>query len=361
MMSAGPINIVQAMEPDDAGLRDMARTCVMDGSMRISLEREPNFFTANERLGGRHDTLIARDQNNQQIIGTGSRVLRTTFLDGEERETSYLYGLRLHPSYRGSVGVLRRGYDSLKSLDRTAFPICLTSIAAENRRARALLEAGLSGFPRYHKIGTYVTLAMTTIGRRHSSCAPNLRSADWSSDQVQQLNAILKARDFAPVISDSEVKNWREHSGLSPLFLVSRGNDTLALGAVWDQRAFKQIRVHSYTPWLHVLRPLVNLASRLMRLPQLPQPGAAIESVYLSFFHAVNAGAAHVLIDAAMFRAGQIGASILLLGLPASHPLMTSIARRYRARCYATHLYLVSWAEDALPKIAFPWPEASLL
>src|SRR5271157_2608270 len=50
-----------ATTEDDADLRQLLRETPMPGPIKVSLEREPEFFAVARQEGGRHDTVVIRD------------------------------------------------------------------------------------------------------------------------------------------------------------------------------------------------------------------------------------------------------------------------------------------------------------
>jgi hypothetical protein len=120
--------------------------------------------------------------------------------------------------------------------------------------------------------------------------------------------------------------------------------------ALWDQNAFKQTIVHGYAGALAHLRPFVNVAAPLWRMPRLPAVGEPLRQVYLS--HLAVEGHDPVLfqalIDTALADAGRRGFALALTGLAARHPLAAVLTRRYRPHEYRAILHTVHWpGEDA--------------
>jgi len=74
--------------------------------------------------------------------------------------------LRLDAAYAGRFDILRRGYQFFRELQADApADFYFTSIAADNERARRLLERGLPSMPRYEFIGEFVTVLLRSARR----------------------------------------------------------------------------------------------------------------------------------------------------------------------------------------------------
>jgi len=157
------IRYTLATPADDADLRALLREQGMPSWVEMTLEREPSFF-AGAGWFGQERAVIAREGND--VVGMCTAARQRLFLDGQPASVDYLGGLRVHPRWRGNVRTLRGGFRQLETaepraaargdnlVDGSPFKgepadFRFTSIAAENLRARRLLEAGLPGFPRY--------------------------------------------------------------------------------------------------------------------------------------------------------------------------------------------------------------------
>ena len=86
---------------DDAELRSLFRNIPMDGAIRVTFEREPNFFAAAAIRGDFHQVGIVCEAATQKIVGTGTRSVGRAFLNGRPCPLGYLCDLRLSPKYRG--------------------------------------------------------------------------------------------------------------------------------------------------------------------------------------------------------------------------------------------------------------------
>jgi hypothetical protein len=151
---------------------------------------------------------------------------------------------------------------------------------------------------------------------------------------------------FAPV--------WRARSleqlvraNLRPedFLIVRRGPGIGACLAVWDQSGFKQTVVRGYARPLAMLRPAVNLAAAILRMPRLPAVGVALRQVYLSHLAVTDDDPAlfRALIAAGLAEAHRRGFELALVGLAARHPLAPALAQAWRHREYRSLLHLVHW------------------
>jgi hypothetical protein len=341
---AGHLCFAVATGSDDADIRRLLRENPMPGRISLSFEREPNYFADANLPGELKRTIIARDGG--RVVCVGNCMIRRRFVNGQPATVGYLGGLRLNASHAGRFEILRHGYEFFHQLqaDRPA-DFYFTSIAADNERARTLLERGLPGMPSYEFTGEFVTVLIPSKRGQ-----PVLRFAATNNLSAEQLIELLnnhnRERQFAPCWSEDEL------AALQPLGLQSDDFKSIgdsgridAVAALWDQRGFKQTVVRGYTPSLARARPVLNLATRLVGGAKLPAIGKVLNNAFVSHL----ASESHEpdilvqLISALRGSAAQRGIELLTLGFAANDPRMAVLRRNFRGREYHSRLYVVCW------------------
>ena len=360
---------VEAARPDDdPGLRELLRRRAMGGLIRLTLEREPCVWHAAAVEGERHHTVVARERATGKIVGLGSRAVRQVWVDGERARLGYLAQLRLAPELRAGRRLLAAGY---RSCDRERredeLPYDLTSIVADNVAARRLLERGLPGLPRYHRLCRLVTLTLPTRRRRLGSGVVRQAGEDQLPAIVQCLERNLSRYQYAPAWTEADLRSTSRSRGLKArdfLVVSDPADDGQVAGcaAIWDQRSFKQVVVRDYAPALRRFRPLLNLMLVVAGRPRLPPPGSSLDLAYLSHL-AVDGDRPEVaveLIRAARHQAACRGLDYLALSLAESHPLLPAVRRAFPARELSSVLYLVGRGdtESRLPSFGGTSPAA---
>jgi len=132
----------------------------------VSREREPDTRLARGIEGERHHVLLVRDAERRCLLGMGSRSVRRVFVNGTPARVGYLGQLRV-PALHGRLRSLTAGYRAIRSTHRPdELPFDLTSVVADNARARRILEGGLPGMPRYRPIAELETSLFPARGRR---------------------------------------------------------------------------------------------------------------------------------------------------------------------------------------------------
>jgi hypothetical protein len=361
----GDIQFRIAEARDDPAIRQLLRECAMSGRIGISLQREPSFFQAGSIEGPDHHAVIAT--SNGQIIALGSLSVRHRFINGKPLCVGYLGSLRLHPSHAGRFDILRRGYGFLRELQQKLnVPIYLTSIAADNRRAIALLERGLPGMPRYEHAGNLVTLLLRTRRRRRATPVGEL-DLDRTDSLLAHVNESMSRFQFAPLWTRDELDRILQAQIQRGNLLGIMDSGRIAGSAsLWDQRSIKQTIITAYPRHLAIVRPLWNLVAPIFRTLPLPPVGKAISQAFVAHLAVSDSrsNATIALIDALAGRAYDAGIEILAIGLDSRDPRLAAIRRAFATRAYATRLYTVRWPDDPMSEPLderLIYPEVALL
>ena len=119
---------------------------------------------------------------------------------------------------------------------------------------------------------------------------------------------------------------------------------------MWDQSAYKQNVVHSYTGWMKLAAPCYNATAPWLMRPRLPQPGEKIRNAYAALVSIAedNLTVFNDLLTAAIARAATCGLDYLLLGLDERDTLLKA-ARKRPHFLYRSCLYLAEWPDGRSP------------
>ena len=364
--SAGGVTYRKAGPDDDAAIREVLRSNDMESWVRMSIEREPSYFSG-EDLFGESTTVIAHQSDApQQVVGMYSMAVQPTHLNGAAVTTGYLGALRVNPGYRHRLRILKNGFDSARALAGIdALPV-FTSVASDNRVARRLLEANLRGMPCYTPVGELDSMGFATRQGRARGLLQPAGPADIPA-LVEFFNAAAADYQFSPALSRQWLAGLPGRTGLElgDFWLLKDGSLLRGSVAVWDQRAFKQIVSRGYRFPLNGLLGGYNLFAGLSGRVQLPRPGAQLEQAFLSFF-ALDAKAADVVTDVvseALSIAARKGARVATLGLSAENPLAARLGNSLHASIYRSCIETVHWPDRPAPPLDGrpPQPEVALL
>lgn len=343
----------RATEADDAVLRRFLRGSGMNRWVEMAIEREPSFFAARD-LGGTEWAAIAED--NGDVVGMYHAAVRPAYLHGNPDRVGYLGGLRVASEYRHRIRYLRQGYASIRTLApvEEAIPWWFTVVAADNRVARRLLEAGIDGLPVYRPLGEYVTYAMPTSRAVRRGLWRQARDGDEQA--MMALHRAQSSRlNLSPVLDAALIARV----GRDRFFVMERGGALHGVAALWDQRAFKQIVAARYRPPIGTLLPFYNAGARLLRRIPLPPEGRPLDHAFVAFLalsDELQSEGRAVLADLLSHASTPIAS----VGLHAASPL-TGIVGSFNPVRYHAVIYRVAFeAEDATGRLPVQ-PEAAFL
>ena len=272
---------VQAGPADDAALRARMAADWLRGNLSVSFRREPSYFAGCELQGDEAQVYKCIDTASGGLVGMGARLMTRVFVNGVSQRIGLLSDLRLAPEARGGT-LVARGYRVVRALhEADPVPFYLTVILEGNRTALSTLASGRAGLPTYRDFGRMLTPAIHLDLPR-----PALRVRGVQFRRATDADAPALAELFACAASRRQCARDDRPlpPGLTPgdYFVAEQASHLLACVAAWDQHALRQTHLESYSPWLGALRPLYNLATRLLPLKPLPAVGARIPYLYLA-------------------------------------------------------------------------------
>lgn len=334
---------------DDREVRELLGHGAMDGPVRLAMTRDPDHRLAGGIEGDRHELMLTRGSDGA-IAGMGARSVYPAYVDGAAQRVGYLGQFRVAAGRRGP----RRLAEGFRALEDTRGPgelaFDVTCVLSDNTPALRLLERGLPGLPRYHRVRGLETLVIATqpcrrAGRRFRRATRADRAAIAAC-----LERCNRHQQLAPIWDEATLGCRQRCRDLHPEdFLVADGADGIqACVAVWDQRRFKQVRVQSYSGWLKRSRRLVNAGLRLAGKPSLPPAPSTLPLAYLSHLGCSNdePGTAIEAISAALAQSRQRGLEQLSLTMPTDHPFMKPLRQAFGAYRLTSQLYAVDWDDS---------------
>lgn len=343
-----------ATPQDNPELLRILRDNPVAGSISVSFQREPNFFKASKSGSLRHFVIVIRDEKLGRIAGFGEVSVRRVYVNGEAVEAGYLSQLRLDWPYRGKGHKISAALKFVRALhERGIASVYFSTIVTGNHAAKRFLEAPHPGCPQFlpaQELVSYLIPTRTSrsldgvrpqIGGSPQKIAECLR---YHSKQLQYASAWsaeeLANADFCPGLRNDDFLVVHDRSGIT------------ACAAVWDQSSYKQCVIDGYSTALRFLRPWINAASPLSRVPKLPPAGRQLPFSYLSHLavnhHKPDQFIALVVSACALARERK-GSDYLALTLSEQHPFCRVLERYFRPRSYRSCLYQVTFNGEPPP------------
>ncbi|HVF40838.1 MAG TPA: hypothetical protein VM939_13140 [Gemmatimonadaceae bacterium] len=275
--------IVRSAVPEDnEALIALAAACPMRGPLTLRIDRAPDFFALNRLEGDRWSVGVA--ERNGVIVGCIGNSERRVWLDGSPHLTGYTGDLKVHPEHRDGIvadELTRFGVRANAELPRGT-PTLITVLAGNRAMERRL--AGPRGLPRFDRIATVRTHSITIMWKRRLPRGLSLRvqRATWKDldEMIALWNRVAPQRHFAPVLDADSLSDWiRKAPGLDiSSYRLARDSHGELLGfvALWDQSAFKELRVDAYSARMAAARHCFNAVATAIGGEKLPAPGMAL-------------------------------------------------------------------------------------
>ncbi len=258
------------------------------GNMNFSLEREPDIFAALEVEGFNAEIIVVKDTSNNQLACAAVKSRKVSYKNGLPTWVGYLSGLRVGEKYRNSfaLGRLFKYFNDVFETDRCTF--YLTSVFEDNIHAANILTSKKANIPIFEPFCNFRTFVFKPQSpKRIQTTDFQIRRANINdlTTIVSFLNNYGQQRQFFPKY---EISDFNQNEGIlknlkiNDIALAFRGNNLVGTMALWNQTAFRQWKIHSYSKWFRFFRRAINLLARMKRMPEFPKAGNVIDYNYLS-------------------------------------------------------------------------------
>lgn len=345
----GTPRVGRMLPTEDAQVRALLRATIMPGAVRLAFTREPSYSAFEGAAGGCDHTVVAR--HGDRVVGIGRASMHALHRNGVVASVAYLAELRVAAGTPASVGLLRAGYAELAEALRDArVEACFTSIASDNERARRVLERGTRlGLPAYRPLARLVTLVAPVRAVRGDPGAerPSARARAEESDQATVADFLQSHAARSNLSLDwthERIETLARHGVGADEFVVLRRNGVVtSVGAVWDQRPFRQVVIDGYGGMLRATRPIVNVGLRLTGASPLPSSGSVLAQGFVLGCAVERPADWEALWPALAARARSKGLAWLTVSRDARDPELAALRKITRGREYHTLLYDVAF------------------
>lgn len=326
---------------DHAALEDLFRATSMGSSIRLNIERDPDFF-AGARVQAAEPCVWAAFDESGRAAGMLSAGKRRVWVGGGERDMRYLCDLRIHRDWQRST-LLARGFRLLKREIFAPGEWAQTLVLEDNLQAIELLSSHRAGLPEYRPAGTYVTWLLPSQAVAADPAIPVRRAKRTDLPEMQRVyDASIRRRSFAPVLDFNDLGGpaWRDLA-IEDFLVAEKDGRLCGLAGLWDQRGFQRMRIAGYSQALSLLRPLWNAGTLVSGGVALPKPGDALPLKKATAVACENDDPA--ILRALLARALQDDdGQLLLVGMSAADPLAAAL-QGLRGRQDQGRHFLVGW------------------
>lgn len=364
---------IQLARPSDLPDLHQLLTQPVDPVVRMTMEYQPDLQLAETIESDRSDRVVVRRGEGGQLVGTGMRLVRDVFVDGEVHSCGYLAQLRKLEELKVGRKLFVECYRKLKSLRKPGeYPFDFTSVLSDNALYIKAMERGLRNMPRYHRVGQLMTVVLPTVGRWPIP-SNGVDMEEYPLQTTAELSDFLieqhRRFDFSSVWSQPALERLFEKGnlGMDDFVSIGQAGKRRAVAALWDQRPFKQITFHRYPTPLKYIRPLANLFQQATGRVPFPRLHRPIPFAFLS--HIAVADDDLTVFTSLLRRAKTLakrkGLKYLVFGIPQDHPFAAMFRGTPRVYTMQSNLYLVAELPEPLSELDRPkriiYPEVALL
>lgn len=350
--------LVRPARPDDnSALLDLLRRTPQMGSVTLTFEREPDFFSGARVACEVPQVLVAeRQEQPGRLLGMVDIGQRQQYINGQPCSVGYLHDLRIAAEGRGGR-VLGALFRAIAAAMQEPGSWMEAVILEDNLIPLGIVGRGRAGLPNFYPNGRITTsLLPGRQSRSHTDSGLKVRAASAAdAQQMQQLWQQASSRQGFPVY---EVKDllaggpYYQGLRIEDYWLACLDTRVVGVVGVWNQKAFKQTRVAGYSRWLAALRKPYNLYSQLFGGLHLPAVGDTFDYLHLHGLSVLNdnplifqALLEHILAHQVRPRQS------LVCGFFDDDPL-AQVVRSYRRQTLHSRHFLLSYDHDPRPEQA---------
>lgn len=358
--------IRQACNQDSAGLLKLLAATAQQGSIRLTFERNPDYFYA-AAVSSQRPEIWVMEKPGHGIIGTFSIGQRRVFINGQPASVRYGSDLRIHPDFQGGR-TLYRLFGTYRQQMQNEW--MQTVILDENRASLSTVGSGRNTLPQYLPAGMFTTWLISL--RRKKNIADDPLTHPARTEDIAEMQAFFDreaaSKQFYPCYDFSRIGSddpYYRNIKISDFFILREHGEITALAGLWDQKDFKQTRISGYAPLLHHLRPFYNSLTWLTGHLALP----TVNSLnHYQMLHSVVVKNNDPRRFARLLRtlrktAQQRNALALACGFDSRDPLL-KIVRRHPGHALKSRNFIATYQPELVQKLdltRLQYPEISRL
>lgn len=271
--------VIREARPEDGlEMLELIESQPSRGNLRVIYTRQPDAYSSYHAENRAAGLTVCADEAGR-ILAQAACMPQRLYIGGKATTVGYITGLHKREGVFADLpGLFAEGRR------RSACELFYCSILGDNDAVFQMLQKKREFIPGINFLCDYTTFLINpkAAGGRKNRRGFTFRQAtpEDSENLLAFINEEGKKHAFFPCMDSLE-----DFSGLriTDFYILENGEEFLACGALWDQRAFKQYVAFDY-------RGIYRLAARLgpvldfLGIMPLPKVGTAAQFPQLSFF-----------------------------------------------------------------------------
>ena len=350
---------VPAGEHDGERILEILECSPAKGQIELLYTRRPNAFLSYKKESS--DVSVLAVKEGERIIATAAEIVRDVYIGGEEKKLCYICGLKKDINYAGAVNW---GKLFIRNLIRSDIDCYFCSIISDNRSAQKLFEKKRKHTLNHNFLQNYTTYMLAPNFRFRTApmdCTFAQAEKEDEAELLEFLNREGRKKDLFPVFRS--IAQFEELD-ISDFYMLRDEHGIAAVGALWNQSAYRQYIVKKYRGMMKCAR-LFNPLLRMLGYIQLPRENEALDFPMLSFFISRDDSEEHskaFLNNIACVIRKKYG-MVVVGAAECSH--MNSVFRNLRSIHFDSRIYTIDFIIDNAGSVAVDkekvWLECGLL
>ncbi|MBN1952508.1 MAG: hypothetical protein JW801_15000 [Bacteroidales bacterium] len=305
-------------------------------NINLHLDRSPDFREAVSIHGFDNKVLAVIDRDRGQIATACIVSLRHSYIRGSACTTGYMCGMKSRSEYAGTLA-FARFMKLFNEYWQENMAVCwIFSSFADNQVLNNLMHRKHQLFPEVKVLSRYVThlfkpAVIPYADPDHGTISCRYAQPEDAIALGNFLKIAYPKKEFSQADHIDEIWSGKgEMKGykLTDIALAFRDGKIVGTAGLWDQSSYRRWYVEGYSCGYSLGRPLINLLSRVRKMPGLPAPGQLIPYRLISTLFIENDDPGIFLKLLNCLKKKLNGNEILSLGLPEHHPFANLVERK---------------------------------
>lgn len=326
----------KATDEDQLGIQEVFKSGKFEGDIAVQYLRDPNPLASFQKEGDKCFLVVLKDKEKDQIIGTGSCIIRSVYWQGEIKRLGYLAGLKLLPEYQKKIPFIPAIYRYLYEEMKEEVDLYFTTILSDNIAVQKMLEKPRKVMPLYIYAGEYKVYF----------CKSGIRKRKLEGDirycTKDELEALYEAK--AKTVNGSLTKIDAYDLKNATFYGLFENGKAVTGGYVLNQQSYKQYVVKSYSFLYSILS---KCPSRLLGYPSFPKINEAANYACATIWD-LEDNKERVERLWAYMRMEARSYDFLMIGLHEKDPLRSCIEKGKHIP-YSSRCYWVDWQHNKAP------------
>ncbi len=281
---------------DDAGARALCKIPV-SGNIVLALEREPNYYAGALLQYENPEIYVCHAPQTGDVCGLFSVGYRRVFMGGQIQNQRYFSDLRIDPAFQ-KTRLLYQIVQYLKARELTPSDgnAALTVVFTDNLVMQAIVKKrkGDMRVPCYHYVCNYFTQIIPLLSYRnpfYNYSKYIIRKATRADANLMQSFLLENApqKQGYPYYDYAQMNHsYYQNLDFDNYYLAFEMGKLVGFCAVWNQKDIKQTRIVSYSRLFSLVRPIVNMVSKIIGGFQLPPDGSVSNYFYIHNILMIN-------------------------------------------------------------------------